>query len=219
MKTILTLSLLLASFISEAQCFNDEIVPDLFVVSDDTPTIRLQQESGNYDFQEWDIAGNEVAFFIREITSNNEEKFMFTISADAPAYSLRIDSSEGNVGVGLGFRDDGLPRKAEARLHVNGDVLVEGGTIDGTVKGIKAGIVSSNDFDVAGRGSNVVFGSSYPAGTEYAVSLTIMTTNDEKVMAAYMTNQFNESGFEIKLVGGTAEDIDAVHWRAQPVYS
>jgi hypothetical protein len=95
-------------------------VLELHVVDGDTPSLRLEQDgSGSFEPQIWDVAGNELSFFVRDVTHGSA--LPFRIRSDAPTNSLFIDEV-GNVGLGTGA--------PAGRLDVLGDIAVAG-TVDG----------------------------------------------------------------------------------------
>jgi hypothetical protein len=73
-------------------------VLDLHISTGDTPAIRLEQNSsGGMTAQTWDVAADEVNFFVRDVTSGDRQPFR--IRPGAPTSSLDI-SSTGRVGIG-----------------------------------------------------------------------------------------------------------------------
>jgi len=73
-------------------------VVDLHMASGNTPTMRLEQDgSSGFTAQTWDVAGNEVNFFVRDAT--NGSKLPFKIESDSPTNTLVVDSA-GGIGVG-----------------------------------------------------------------------------------------------------------------------
>ncbi len=91
-------------------------IVELHILDNDTPTIRLDQDSSSgWAPQIWDVAGNEANFFIRDVT--NGSKLPFRIRPGAPTNSLYIKEN-GFVGIGTG--------SPEAALHVAGDMVLEG---------------------------------------------------------------------------------------------
>jgi hypothetical protein len=70
---------------------------DLQPTNLDTPSIRLDQPSGVFPAQTWDVAGNEVNFFIRDFTHGS--LLPFRIHPGAPTSSIDI-AANGNVGIG-----------------------------------------------------------------------------------------------------------------------
>jgi hypothetical protein len=90
------------------QVFGQEVIPDdLIVRTDDSPTISLDQtDDGFYPPYNWQISGNEEAFFIKDTALNTEP---FRIEVGAPYSSLFVEKT-GEVGIGTEFPD--------ARLHV-----------------------------------------------------------------------------------------------------
>ena len=94
----------------------DQVVRDSVIVEGvDSPYIRFDQRDSPWGEYAWDVAGNEVGFFIRDQTNN--QKLPFYIRAGAPDSSFRINS-EGNIGLGT--------RNPQEKLHVAGSVVVEG---------------------------------------------------------------------------------------------
>jgi hypothetical protein len=91
---------------------------ELHVLDGDTPALRLEQDGSVFAAQTWDVAGNEVSFFIRDRTHSS--RLPLRIFADSPANSLMIRPE----GVGLGVF---LPT---AKLDVGGSIAVSG-TVDG----------------------------------------------------------------------------------------
>jgi len=73
-------------------------VVEMHIKDDDTPTVRLEQDSsGGWTAQTWDIAGNETNFFIRD--ASNDSKLPFRIQPGSPSSSLSL-KSDGNIGLG-----------------------------------------------------------------------------------------------------------------------
>ena len=83
-------------------------VLDLHLSTSNTPGMRLEQtNSGGFNAQTWDVAGNEANFFVRDVTGGS--KLPFRIRPGAPTSSIDI-AADGNVGIG--------GASAAARLHV-----------------------------------------------------------------------------------------------------
>lgn len=81
---------------------------EIHTIDGDTPTLRLEQDgSSSFAPQVWDVAGNEINFFIRDMTSG--ALLPFRIRPGAPTSSVDIASS-GHVGVGTS--------SPATRLHV-----------------------------------------------------------------------------------------------------
>ena len=73
-------------------------VLDLHIATSNTPAMRLEQNNaGGFTAQTWDVAGNEVNFFIRDVTGGS--RLPFRIRPGAPTSSVDIAAS-GNVGIG-----------------------------------------------------------------------------------------------------------------------
>lgn len=95
-------------------------VVNLHVVEGDSPTIRLEQDgSSGFAPQTWDLAGNEVNFFVRDVT--NGSKLPFRILNDAPENSMFI-ATDGNVGFGDSSPDASLDIN---RTNGTAKILVE----------------------------------------------------------------------------------------------
>jgi|GEM_PF-6140768 len=92
---------------------------ELHVLDGNTPGLRLEQDSsGGFSAQTWDVAGNEVNFFIRDATAGTIPFFIFP---GAPEDTLVLTGS-GEVGIGTDT--------PSARLEVVGDIALSG-TVDG----------------------------------------------------------------------------------------
>jgi hypothetical protein len=75
-------------------------VLDLHVNTNNTPSIRLEQNSsGGFTAQTWDVAGNEANFFVRDVTSGS--RLPFRIRPGAPTSSVDI-SADGDIGINTG---------------------------------------------------------------------------------------------------------------------
>ncbi|MDB4285303.1 hypothetical protein N9903_00150 [bacterium] len=77
-------------------------IPDqeLHIRSGDTPTIRLEQDASSWDPQTWDVGGNDLNFFIFDVTS---DKVPFKIYPNAPTYSFVIQETTGDIGLGTHY--------------------------------------------------------------------------------------------------------------------
>ncbi len=92
---------------------------DIHTLNGNTPSLRLEQDgSAGFSEQVWDVAGNEVNFFIRD--STNASQLPFRIEPGASTNALYIDS-ESNIGLGT--------NQPDATLDVRGDIVVTG-TVD-----------------------------------------------------------------------------------------
>lgn len=71
---------------------------ELHIVAGDTPAIRLgQNTTAGMNFYEWDIAGNESNFIIRDVATDSTP---FRIRPNAPSDSIYI-AANGEVGMGI----------------------------------------------------------------------------------------------------------------------
>ncbi len=101
-------------------------VVELHSVNGDTPTLRLEQNgSSGFTPQTWDLAGNEVNFFVRDVTHGSD--LVFRIFADAGDDLLTLRS--GRVGVAT---DD-----PQSTLHVIGDATITGNVSMGSSREMK----------------------------------------------------------------------------------
>ncbi|MDQ2089294.1 hypothetical protein [Marimonas arenosa] len=90
---------------------------ELHISDTDTPIVRLEQTSGSgFDPQVWDVGGNNVNFFINNVTDG---EMPFRVLSSATANTLVVEDSRVSIG------NSGDP--AEAGLHIVGNrgLLVE----------------------------------------------------------------------------------------------
>lgn len=86
----------------------------LHLAQGDTPAIRFEQTNGSgFTPQTWDVACNEVNFFIRDLTGGS--LLPFRIRPGAPTSSIDI-AATGNVGIGTAA--------PTAKLHVEGTAFI-----------------------------------------------------------------------------------------------
>ena len=93
-------------------------VTRLHMAEGDTPTVRLDQNGTIYRKQVWDVAGNEVNFFIRDAT--NGSVLPFRIRPGAPTSSLDI-AANGFIGMGDSTPDAALTL---SRADGNAGILI-----------------------------------------------------------------------------------------------
>lgn len=208
---------------------------DLHVLDGNTPALRLEQDGSiGFDPQTWDVGGNELNFFVRDVTHGS--KIPFRIQTDAPTHSLYI-ASTGSVGLGT--------NAPAARLDVAGsiavsgtvdgrDVSADGATLDAHVGdfdnphqvtaaqvgaepagALKSGIVPAAAFGGSPATATVTFATAYPPGTSYALLLTSVTS-DAKTTHTPTVLAKDESGFTITL-GNQDKDLVEVDWLARVV--
>jgi hypothetical protein len=210
-------------------------VLEIHAVDGDTPGLRLEQDASNgFTPQTWDVAGNEVNFFVRDVTHG--ARLPFRIQADAPSNTLYLAAS-GNVGLGT--------NTPAARLDVVGDIAVsgtvdgrdvsaDGATLDAHVTdfdnphqvtaeqlGIeedetKAGVVAAAAFSGNPSTVTVSFATPFPAGTSYALLLTAVTDDDKKTASPTVLAK-SEAGFTVTLGNGGSSHVVEVDWLARPV--
>jgi hypothetical protein len=93
---------------------------DIHMNTSDTPAIRFEQNNAvGFSAQTWDVGANEANFFIRDLTAGS--RLPFRVRPGAPTSSIDIAAS-GNVGIGTAAPTE--------RLHVNGNVQVEGRIVE-----------------------------------------------------------------------------------------
>jgi hypothetical protein len=109
-------------------------VVELHIKDSDTPTVRLEQDSsGGWTAQTWDVAGNEMNFFIRDAT--NGSKLPFRIQPNTPSSTLCLKSTGTSIGkVGVGTWDP------TATLHVEGDAYIKTALEIGSSRELKENI-------------------------------------------------------------------------------
>jgi len=74
---------------------------DIHVTSGNNPTLRLEQNgSSGFTAQTWDLAGNEVNFFLRDVT--NGSKLPIRVRAGAPDNSIFV-ANTGFIGLGTAY--------------------------------------------------------------------------------------------------------------------
>lgn len=92
----------------------------LRMVDGNTPSLRLEQDgSSGFNPQTWDVAGNEVNFFVRDVT--NGSKLPFRIEPNSPENSIYIDSTS-RVGMGTNSPSQSLHMRGTAG---NSQLLIE----------------------------------------------------------------------------------------------
>ena len=153
-------------------------VVDLHLVTGNTPTLRLEQgTSSGFSAQVWDVAGNETAYFVRDVT--NASRLPFRIRPGAPTSSMEISAS-GNVGLGTAspgaalnvFRtadpvsdpwlliarsDDGDPNTEDHRLELDkdGNLFVSGSVTQLSSRTSKGGFAAMAGDEVLARLSSL----------------------------------------------------------------
>ena len=98
---------------------------DIDIKIGDTPTVRLQQDgTSGFTPQTWDMAGNEVNWFVRDATGGSTLPLRIR-TGGAPTSSIDI-ASDGDIGMGTGspdsdvhIRDTGGTDNAEIILEAN----------------------------------------------------------------------------------------------------
>lgn len=117
----------------------------IHAVTGDTPALRLDQDGSQFPAQTWDIGGNEVNFFIRDLTSGS--KLPLRIRPGAPTSSIDI-AANGNVGIGDATPSFKLDVAGTIRSASGGFVFPDGTTQTTAAAGgeIAAADVSAGEF-------------------------------------------------------------------------
>lgn len=88
---------------------------EVHIVDGDTPTVRLDQDgSSGWEAQKWDVAGNEVNFFVRDVTGGST--LPFRVAAGAPSDVLTLKET-GYVGIGTW--------NPQTHLDVKGNAIID----------------------------------------------------------------------------------------------
>lgn len=101
----------------------------------DTPTIRFNQNgTAGWAPQIWDVAGNEINFFIRDATNGNN--LPFRIRTGASDKSLVIDTSKVSVG---------------SDLEVSGNIIATGSVFNASDKNLKENFKKIDSIDILNK--------------------------------------------------------------------
>lgn len=96
----------------------------IHAVDGNTPTLRLDQSASlGFTPQTWDIGGNDLHFFIRDLTGG--ARLPFRIRPGAPTTSIDI-TSEGKVGIGVVGATHKLEVNGFIRSNLGGFVFPDG---------------------------------------------------------------------------------------------
>lgn len=86
----------------------DQVIPDNVVIqTSNTPKVEFSQTAGMFSAYQWDVAGNDANFFVRDVTGGGH--LVMRLKPGAPENSLLVDST-GFVGIGT--------QTPTAQLHV-----------------------------------------------------------------------------------------------------
>jgi hypothetical protein len=92
-------------------------VVELHMVSSDTPTLRLNQDSASgFGSQTWDVAGNESSFFIRDATNGSQLPFRIRPGADSNSIYIENDN---DVAFGTSSIDPDVRFQVQANTSAN----------------------------------------------------------------------------------------------------
>ena len=107
-------------------------VVDVHIVTGDTPTLRLDQDSsGGFTPQVWDVGGNETNFFVRDVTSGS--RLPLRIRPNAPTSSIDIEGTTGDIGIGTSAPDAPIHVR---RTNALARILVEDAQLSGGIKNL-----------------------------------------------------------------------------------
>jgi hypothetical protein len=71
---------------------------ELHIVDGDTPTVRLDQDgSSGWAAQRWDLAGNEMNFFVRDVTNGSKLPFRIFPGSESDSLEIKPTGVEVNV--------------------------------------------------------------------------------------------------------------------------
>ncbi len=130
-------------------------VLDLHIVTNNTPGIRLEQNSsGGFTAQTWDLAGNESNFFVRDVTGGS--RLPFRIRPGAPTSSIDIAAS-GNVGIGTASPSRAL-------------TVIDSGASDNTVLEVENNGPTRIRINNTSNGEIWNFGHQSPTGSGFVIS-------------------------------------------------
>ena len=119
----------------------------IHLVYGNTPGIRLDQDTSfGYPAQVWEMAGNELSFFVRDVTGN---KLPLRIQTNAPDYTLNV-KSDGKVGIGTWDPGYKLEVQTTGEDSAITAVRTDGATVQIAAKGNKSqmGTVSNHRFNL-----------------------------------------------------------------------
>jgi hypothetical protein len=174
-------------------------IMQIHAVNGNTPGLRLDQDASvGFAPQAWDVAGNELNFFIRDVTGGS--RLPFRIRPGAPTSSIDI-SKDGNVGIGF--------NSPTAKLDVNGTIRsASGGFIfpDGTTQTTAAGTVSAANVSSGSFGQNTGGGHySFPQRLGVGLTGTPATRLQVDAGDVYITD--NTKGIIMKSPNGTCRRV------------
>ena len=124
-------------------------VLDLHVNTSNTPAMRLEQNnSGGFNAQTWDIAGNEANFFVRDVTGGS--RLPLRIRPGAPTSSIDINAS-GLVGIGTA--------SPVSKLH---SLISSASTVTAPIDAAAIGLFISNSDGTVNNIAAISLGNSAP---------------------------------------------------------
>ncbi|MFZ5964903.1 hypothetical protein ACOXXX_18315 [Thalassococcus sp. BH17M4-6] len=137
-------------------------VEDIHVVTSDTPTIRFEQIGGSFGEQTFDIGGNEIGFFIRDVSVGGS--FPFRLLNEAENGTLVIETG-GRVGINT---DDSVGDvDVQAILDVLGDGLFRGADATVAVRNTSNVAASRELFRMENNGGSYFTLDNTDAGTTW----------------------------------------------------
>jgi len=148
-------------------------VLDIHANTSNTPAMRLEQNnSGGFNAQTWDIAGNEANFFVRDVTGGS--RLPFRIRPGAPTSSIDINAS-GFVGIGTA--------SPVGKLHIANGTSGTGIWIDGFTPATNPTIANNagNEVTFRGSGGNTTDGLAYNFVRFDTAASFLAITNSGKV--------------------------------------
>ncbi len=182
---------------------------DVHAISGNSPAVRLEQDgTGGLSARTWDAVGNDVGFFVRDVT--NSSTVPFRIRAGAPANSLEVS----NLGyVGIGTTSPAAPLHAYA--SATNDTYIGLGPSPGSGPAFNIGYGGSS----FGRGVGFLNVRPDASATAPNPSLRFMTGNVERMIldnegfiglgVANPTSPIHHSSGAVLTAGGTWQNASS----------
>ena len=182
-------------------------VLDIHANTTNTPALRLEQNnSGGFNAQTWDVAGNEANFFVRDVTGGS--RLPFRIRPGAPTSSIDISAS-GNVGIGTASPsamlnvDKNVAGGTEIRIDNINTAGFAGLYLNGGFAGANGGFVQYNN-NTGAKNLFVGTGAGDPLhlGTNNTIRMTVVPTTGRVGINTTTPDQFLSVNGDASKTGG-----------------